>query len=182
MRLILGLFSLVLLAGCGAVPSSQGRLVEGETVAIQKLLTETRGRPYECFEYDGDTDTCSGLAKWTVRGDVIRFDLKLLAQGPALQPVTVNIAANFLIEGNRFCGNFKRADLRTEGKMTPAQKSLFDELFLVEMIMLGDICGSYVQESSGTYFSLTTDRSGRLLEDGVAPVQFFSRPKSLRMG
>ncbi len=176
MRLIKSLSALVLLAACGA-PA----MPVGEPVTIQKMLSDTRGRPYECVNYDVQSDTCEGIALRKVRGDRISYDVSMLIPGPNRDTVKVKIAADFKIEGGRYCGNLARADIRTEGRLTPAQRSLLEEIFLAELISIGDVCGLYIRDSSGRYTSVTTDRSGRVMRDGVEPVQFFSRPKRLRV-
>ena len=176
MRIFLSLFALALLAAC-ASPT----MPSGEAVSIQKMLSDTRGRPYECVNYDPGSDTCEGIAKRKVRGDRIHYDVSMLVPGPNFDTVRVNIAADFKIEGGRYCGNLARADIRTEGRLTPGQRSLLEEVFLAEMISLGDVCGLYVRDSSGRYTSVTTDRAGRVMRDGVEPVWFFSRPKRLRL-
>lgn len=176
MRYFAGIFALLLTA-CGAptvMPS-------GEPVSIQKMLSDTRGKPYECIAYDASSDTCEGIAKRRVRGDRIHYDVSMLIPGPNFDMVKVKIGASFRIEGGRYCGNLANADIRAEGKLTPAQKSLLEEVFLAEMISMGDLCGIYVRDSAGRYTSVTTDRSGRVMRDGVEPVQFFSGPKRLRL-
>jgi len=177
MRRILSVSALVFLAACGGsatVPS-------GEQVSIQKLLSDTRGRPYECVNYDAGSDSCEGIARRSVRGDRIHYDVALLVPGPNRDTVTVRIGAEFQIEGSRYCGSLARADIRTEGQLTPAQRSLLEEVLLAEMILMGDVCGTYVRDTAGRYTSVTTDRAGRVLRDGVEPVQFFRGPKKLRL-
>lgn len=176
MRVLLGFAGLSVLVGCAATV-----VPEGETIAIQKLLSDTQGRPYECASYDVGTDTCSGLAKRTVRGDQISFDVSVLVPGPNADAVKIKIGADFVIEGGRYCGNLSRADLRAEGDLSPAERSLLEELLLVELIRLGDVCGFYLRDASGGYNSVTTDRTGRVIPDGVEPVQFFAGPKTLRL-
>ena len=171
------LISALFLAACGAptvMPS-------GEQVSIQKLLSDTHGKPYECINYDAGSDTCEGLAKRNVRGNRISYDAAFLVPGPNSDAVRVNVATDFRIEGARYCGNLVNADIRTEGRLTPAQKSLFEEVFLAEMISMGDLCGLYVKDGAGRYQSVTTDRAGRVMRDGVEPVVFFSQPKRLRL-
>lgn len=177
MRRILSLSVLAFLAACAA-PTT---MPSGEPVSIRKMLSDTSGRPYECVNYDAGTDTCEGIAKRKVRGDRIFYDVSMLVPGPNFDTVKVKIAADFKIEGGRYCGNLARADIRTEGRLTPGQRSLLEEVFLAEMISIGDVCGLYVRDSSGSYTSVTTDRAGRVMRDGVEPVQFFSRPKRLRL-
>lgn len=172
-----GILALFVLAACAAptvMPS-------GEPVSIQKMLSDTRGKPYECIKYDAASDSCEGIAKRRVRGNQIYYDVALLVPGPNFDTIKVNIGASFKIEGARYCGNLSRADIRTEGKLTPAQKSLLEEVFLAEMVSMGDVCGLYVRDGSGRYTSVTTDRAGRVMQDGVEPVLFFSRPKRLRL-
>ena len=177
MRRIFSLVAVGLLAACSAPVS----VPIGETVSIQKLLSDTRGRPYECVNYDARTDSCEGIAKRQVRGDRIFYDVSMLVPGPNADTIKVKIGASFKIEGGRYCGNLSRADIRTEGRLPPAQRSLLEELFLAEMISMGDVCGLYVQDASGSYTSVTTDRQGRVLRDGVEPVEFFRGPKKLRL-
>lgn len=176
MRYFIGIFALFLTA-CGAptvMPS-------GEPVTIQKMLSDTRGRPYECINYDPSSDTCEWLSKVKVRGDRISFDGAMIFPGPNSEVIKLRVNASFKIEGGRYCGNLKNAEIRTEGDLTPAQRSLVEEVFLAQMISMGELCGTYVRDSAGRYTSVTTDRSGRVMQDGVEPVRFFSRPKALRL-
>ena len=110
MRRFLSLSALAFLTACAA-PAT---MPSGEPVSIQKLLSDTRGRPYECVNYDAGTDTCEGIAKRKVRGNKISYDVSLLVPGPNADLVKVKIAADFQIEGGRYCGNLARADIRTE--------------------------------------------------------------------
>lgn len=177
MRLISSLFSLVLLAGCGSVVA----VPEGETVSIQKLISDTNGRPYECFGYDVATDSCAALAKRQVRGDQLSYDMTVLVSGPNSDAVKVNIDLDFQIVDGRYCGNYKRAEISSDGDLTPAQSSLLEELLLAELIRLGDFCEGYLQTPSGAYYSVTSDRLGRVYWESSVPVVFFSRPKKLRL-
>ncbi|NNL72177.1 MAG: hypothetical protein HKP29_02320 [Silicimonas sp.] len=177
MRYFLGFIALSLLTACAA-PTV---MPDGQPVSINKMLADTRGKPYECINYHAGSDTCEGIAKRRVRGDRIYYDVALLVPGPRFDKVRVNISANFKIEGGRYCGNMKRADIQAVGRLTPAQKSLLEEVILAEMISMGDICGMYVKDASGRYTSVTTDRAGRVMRDGVEPVWFFSGPKKLRL-
>ncbi len=180
MRGFLGVSALFLLVGCGG--ASPTVMPSGEPVSIQKLVSDTRGRPYECINYDPGSDSCEAIAKRQVRGDRISFDVSMLVPGPNADTVKVKIVADFRIEGGRYCGNLARADIRSEGNLTPSQRSLLEEVFLAEMISMGELCGLYVQDAAGGYTSVTTDRAGRVFEGGIEPVRFFSRPKRLRIG
>ena len=177
MRLISGLLSLVLLAGCGSAVV----IPEGETVSIQKLLSDTNGRPYECFAYDVGTDSCAAIAKRQVRGDKIAYDMAVLVTGPNSDAVKVSIDLDFQIVDGRYCGNYKRAEISAEGNLTPAQSSLLEELLLAELLQLGDFCEGYLRTPSGAYYSVTSDRLGRVYWESSVPVVFFSRPKKLRL-
>lgn len=176
-RFFAGISALVLLAACGA-PTV---MPKGEPVSIQKMLSDTRGKPYECINYDSGSDTCEGIAKRRVRGDRIHFDVSMLVPGPNFDMIRIDIAAGFKIEGGRYCGTMANADIRTRGNLTPGQRSLLEEVVLAELLSMGHVCGHYVRDTSGRYTSVTTDRSGRVMRDGVEPVWFFSRPKRLRL-
>ncbi|MEO0944712.1 MAG: hypothetical protein AAFY06_07690 [Pseudomonadota bacterium] len=177
MRLIAGLFSLALLASCGTVSAPP----EGEAVSIQKLLSDTNGRPYECFGYEEETDSCAAIAKRVVRGNTLGYNMSVLVPGPNWQAVKVNIDLDFQIVDGRYCGNYKQAEITSEGNLTPAQRSLLEELMLAELLMMGDFCEGYLQTPSGTYYSVTSDRLGQVYWDSSVPVAFFARPKKLRL-
>lgn len=177
MRLISGLLSLVLLAGCGTVAAPP----EGEAVSIQKLLSDTNGRPYECFGYDQETDSCAALAKRKVRGNTLGYNMSVLVPGPNRKAVKINVELDFQIVDGRYCGNYKRAEITSEGDLTPAQRSLLEELLLAELLMMGDFCEGYLQTPSGAYYSVTSDRVGQVYWDSSVPVAFFSNPKKLRL-
>ena len=173
--LIVAAFSVF--AGCTVAPS----LPEGETVSISKMLTDTRGRPYECFNYDAATDSCEGIAKRRVTGDRIHFDVSMLVPGPKFDMIKISISASFKIEGARYCGNMRNAEITAKGDLNPAEKSVLEEVILAQMISLGDLCGAYVRGPSGAYTSVTTDREGRILPDGMDRVWFFDQPRKLRL-
>ena len=162
------------LAGCGTA------LPKGEVEPIRKVLSDNRSLPFECVNYDAASDSCEGIVSRRVRGDRIFYEATALLPGPEFDLVRVRMNVDFTIEGSRYCGNMRNADLRFEGKLSPGERSLMQELVLAELISMGDVCGVYYRESGG-YVSVTTDRAGRVVPHGVDSIHFFNRPKKLRL-
>ncbi|NNE79605.1 MAG: hypothetical protein HKN18_04955 [Silicimonas sp.] len=173
-RFLAKFIPILVLAACGTA------LPRGEAVPIQKVLADTRGLNYECVNYDASTDSCEGLARRKVRGDRIYYDASFIFPGPNFDVIRMSMAADFRIEGGRYCGDMSDADIKIEGKLSAGQRSLIEEIMLAEMLSLGEVCGVYYREN-GQYVSVTTDRAGRVLPDGVESVRFFKRPKQLRL-
>ena len=166
--------ALLTLAACGTA------LPKGEVEPIRKVLSDNRALPFECVTYDARTDSCRVLVTRRVSGERIRFEGVGLVQGPDSDLIRMKLMMDFRIEGSRYCGNMRNADIQLEGKLSPGERSLIEEVVLAELISMGDVCGVYYREGGG-YLSVTTDRAGRVVPDGVDQVHFFKRPKKLRL-
>lgn len=164
----------LVLAACGTA------LPKGEIEPIRKVLSDNRSLPFECVNYDAASDSCGSIVSRRISGDRIFYEATALLPGPGVDLVRVKMNVDFKIEGSRYCGNMRNADLRLEGKLSPGQRSLMQELVLADLISMGDVCGVYYREGGG-YVSVTTDRAGRVVPHGVESVHFFKRPKKLRL-
>ena len=163
------------LAAC----ASTSTLPTAELVPVKMVLSETRGQPYECLNYDAGTDSCEILSKNRVRGDTIKFETTAMFRGPQNETVQMRIIADFEIVGSLYCGDMADVEIEVKGDLSAGERSLLQELMLAEMIRTGEVCGAYFRES-GQYLSVTTDGSGRIIPDSVDRVQFFKAPKRLR--
>ncbi len=171
----IALLSVVLagLTACGPT------LPDLEVEPIRKVLSDNSALPYECVNYDLRSDSCEGLVTRRVKGDRIYYEALALVPGPS-DPINMRLKVDFKIEDTRYCGHMRDADLAFDGTLTPGQRSLLQELLLAQLISYGDVCGAYFREGEG-YISVTTDRNGRLMPQGVETSHFFARPKPLRL-
>lgn len=174
MRLVRAAVLLSLLAACGTA------LPEGEPVPLEKVLLDTRLAPWECADYDPASDSCTILALREVRGGRLFYDARGLMEGPEGQPMTMRMKVDFAIEGDRFCGDMREAEIRFEGDLSPGTRGLMEELLLAELLQSGEMCNLYYRDAEG-YLGVTTDRAGQVLPDGVERLHFFSAPKRLRL-
>ena len=175
MTRLFAIFAPILVLAACAAP-----MPRGEAVPIQKVLSDTRGKNYECYNYDAETDTCEVIARRKVRGDRISYSASMLIPGPNFDIIRMNMDADFRIEGGRYCGNMANADFEIEGKLSAGHRSLIEEVMLAELLTMGEVCGVYYREN-GQYISVSTDRAGRVHRDGVDVVHFLKRPKKLRL-
>lgn len=173
MKKIVTLGVLILAAACAPVP-------KGDPVPIKLLFAENARKPYECAEYDARSNSCEAIAVRKVRGNRVEyraeFILPRLPGVPGQGRVTIN--APFRIEGDRYCGNFRRSDVKIKGLPSSYATDLAIAL-KVELAKEGDICTRYYRDGSG-YVSVTTKRDGTPIRDGTGPVVFLSQPKALR--
>ena len=84
-RTLAKLIPILVLAACGTA------LPKGEAVPIQKVLSDTRGLPYECVNYDAASDSCAGIARRSVRGMHL-CGLTSLALVVAARPAMIKLA------------------------------------------------------------------------------------------
>ncbi len=173
MKKIVTLGVLFLAAACAPTP-------KGEPVPIKLLFAENAKKPYECAEFDARSNSCEALAVRRVRGDRVEyraeFILPRLPGVPGQGHVTIN--APFKIEGNRYCGNFGRSDVKIKGLPSSYATDLAIAL-KVQLAKEGDVCTSYYRDGAG-YLSVTTRRDGSPVRDGTGPVVFLTQPKALR--
>lgn len=164
---------LLLAAACAPVP-------KGEPVPIKLLFAENAQKPYECAEFDARSNSCEALATRKVRGDRIdyraEFILPRLPGVPGKGHVTIDMP--FQIEGDRYCGNFRRSNVRIKGLPSSYATDLAIAL-KAELAKEGDLCTSYYRDGSG-YLSVTTRRDGSPIRDGTGVVVFLTQPKALR--
>ncbi len=164
---------LLILAACAPVP-------KGEPVPIKLLFAENAQKPYECAEYDSRSNSCEAIAVRKVRGNRVEYRAEFIL--PRLPGVPgqghVTVRAPFQIEGDRYCGNFRRSDVRIKGLPSSYATDLAIAL-KVELAKEGDICTRYYRDGAG-YVSVTTKRDGSPIRDGTGPVVFLTQPKALR--
>lgn len=168
---IVGLAMLV--ASCAPVP-------RGEPVPIKMLFAENAGKPFECAEYEASSNTCEALALRKVRGNRVEYRAEFIMPRlpgiPGIGKATIDVP--FQIEGDRYCGNFRRSKVKITGLPSSYATDLAIAL-KVELAKEGDICTRYYRDGAG-YLSVTTKRDGTPIRDGTGPVVFLSTPKALR--
>ena len=76
-------------------------LPTGELVPVKMVLSETRGQPYECINYDAGTDSCEVISKNRVRGDLINFESTAMFRGPRNELIRMRMIADFEIVGSQ---------------------------------------------------------------------------------
>ncbi|MEL7152130.1 MAG: hypothetical protein AAGK71_15435 [Pseudomonadota bacterium] len=164
---------LMIVSSCAPVP-------KGEPVPIKLVYGENAGKRFECFEYEASSDTCEALAMRKVRGNQVDyradFIMPRLPGVPGIGKVTMSMP--LLIEGDRYCGNFRQSDVKITGLPSSYATDLAIAL-KVELAKDGDICTQYYHEDFG-YLSVTTKRDGTPIRDGIGRVVFVERPKALR--
>ncbi len=163
-----------LLAACGSA------LPEGEVEPIRKVMADNRALPYECVNYDTGSDSCEVLVTRRVSGNNIRFLGTVLINLPEVGPTPVEVALPTLIYGDVYCTDMRNVDVRIKADLSPSARSLYEEVALAELVSMGEVCGAYYREGAG-YLSVTTDRAGRVLPDGIDRSHFFRTPKRLRL-
>jgi hypothetical protein len=167
--------SAALLLSAACAPS----LPQGQIEPIRKVLSDNRSLPYECVNYDAKSDSCEGLITRRLQGDRIFYEATAVMPGPS-DILNTRMKVDFTIENGRYCGNMRTADLHFEGTLTTSQRSFLQELMLAQLISFGDVCGVYYR-NGGAYVSVTTDREGRVMPEGVDTIHFFATPKRLRL-
>lgn len=173
MKKLLILGALLIIASCAPVP-------KGEPVPIKMLFAENAGKRFECAEYEASSNTCEAIAISKLRGNRIdyraEFIMPRLPGIPGIGKVTIN--APFQIEGDRYCGNFGRSNVKITGLPSSYATDLAIAL-KAELAKEGDVCTRYYREDYG-YLSVTTRRDGTPIRDGSGRVVFLERPKALR--
>lgn len=173
MKKLLVLGAVLIAASCAPVP-------RGEPVPIKMLFAENAGKPFECAEYEARSNTCEALAIRKVRGNRVdyraEFIMPRLPGVPGIGKATIDVP--FRIEGDRYCGTFRRSNVKITGLPSSYATDLAIAL-KVQLSKEGDVCTRYYRNGAG-YLSVTTRRDGTPIRDGTGPVLFVERPKALR--
>lgn len=173
MKRILCLFALAL-AACAPTP-------KGPPLPIKAVYAENKGKLWECGNFDASKQTCEAVAKRSLRGDRVNYDMTLLM--PKLPGIPgrarINVQATFKVTGTAYCGRFTNARYRVTGVPPEAARSLSQGL-KQEMMKEGEVCTRYYRNGTDGYISETTRRDGTPIDDGVGRVQFFANAPALR--
>lgn len=185
MRLqLLSAFALLALAACDMAqeaPPASGAL------SLRQVAAETQGRPYECTEYQAETDSCEAIARWTISGDVVRAET-VFALDEGL-PATIRVVSRHRIDNRgRSFGLVGAPRVTVTSPGSPEAKRAIADLFKSVLAdTLHDTCAAYsragtkMADGAGDgYITEVTDAEGNPLEDGAARSRFFSQPRKLR--
>ena len=179
MRRVFSICAVLVLSGCAvSVPEP-----EGERVHIKQVLRDTSGRPYECNNYDPETDSCEVISRRKVSGERIFYDVRFLMPPHPQRggdPLPINLKAAFVIKGDRYCGNLSRSELKIEADLSPSDRSLMEELLIAGLVELGNVCGAYYRDDKG-YVGVSETLDGQIAPDSIDRIAFFPRPKRLRL-
>lgn len=151
----------------------------GNVLPIKTVLAETKGRPYECSEYDPASDSCEALSRWRIIGNTVEAQTVFALNEGLPARITV-VSRHTLSADGRICGLKGQPRIRVESDGSPEAERAIEELFTVLIAgALTEACGSYFRAQQG-YITEATDRAGQLLPDGRGTSRFFATPKKLR--
>ncbi|MBP0483821.1 hypothetical protein [Sagittula salina] len=165
-----------LLAGtaCAALAQdaepSERTLVTGEM--LQEIVAEA---PYECANYDMDSDSCEAVTQLTFDGDMVAGTARSLFA----DDVEGTVMGTGTLEGDRIC---MAPDDITMQLQSPdsTMNEMVQNQFMAAIEALGTLCTTYYALEDGGYVSVTTQADGTPIPDGEEGVQFFGQEKSLR--
>ena len=168
------LFASAFLTACSLRVGPQDR------IGFQELLTRTAATPFECANYDLETDSCEMISRYQARSDgtvQARSTFILDADLRAVMTVTDTLRP----EGARLCTDGKSTTAKVTGDQLTAQDNAnLAELFLQTARAFGPSCISFF-ERGGVLVGLSETPDGQILRGQPAFVlTYFAEPKPLR--
>ncbi|MDA9208524.1 hypothetical protein N9O61_06555 [Octadecabacter sp.] len=147
------------------------------TIPFSQVLAETSDRPYECFNYDANTNTCTGYATHEAQGDgryVARSVARLSADVPVVQ-------ATYLVveRGQTVCSVLSTMVLQFNGD-AGLDAELGLAAFESEIREREETCYVYSRTAVG-FRSQVVSGSDAALENPISEYHYFNSPKPLRV-
>lgn len=153
---------------------------KGAFVPLAQVYAENADKPFECVGYQATSDSCEGLGRSVIRGNVVT-STTLFALDEGL-PATIKVVTRHRVKNGKACGIIGRAKVTVESDATPEAAAAVTDMFTVLMTdMVSELCVGYYRSGEGYYVEATT-LSGEVLPDltetGVS--RFFATQKKLR--
>ena len=168
------LLASLLLMGCGL------RLGPQDQIGFQELLARTAAAPFECVNYDLETDSCQMISRYQNRSDgtvQVRSKFILDADLGAVMTVTDILRP----DGARLCTDAKNTAAKVTGdELTARDNANLAELFLQTARAVGPSCIAFFERGE-VFFGLSETPDGPILRGQPAFVlSYFAKPKALR--
>lgn len=168
---ILALTALLGLSACASAP-----MIDGAELSLPQMLAENRDKPYECVNYNAETDRCKALSTYTSRGFGV-FDIRAQSLFPPTGGVVLG-RARFATEGTLACANYANYNATAvSGDISPDGEARLERA--VEFLQgIGEFCISFQRDGDG--YTANYVRGNRYVMS-LRPerIDFFAEPKEL---
>lgn len=152
----------------------------GAFLPFTEMLAENAGRPYGCFNYDTQSETCEAVERTTLSGDRWR------GQGVAAtflgnEVVHFNVRAQGTVENGLQCMDARDYSISIPRLEGFAGEREFVGLLEAAFAMMGSFCSSYYRMGDGVYYTESTRPDGSVIPDTEGTIRFFAEQPRLRV-